>query len=482
MEKTSRILIIDDDPEVCETMLSMVHRMQYDGTCAQTLAGGLHKLRDGDFDIVFLDVRLPDGDGIEALPGIKTAPSRPEVIILTGKGDPDGAELAIQGGVWDYLVKPSPVKNTKLTLQRALAYRREKQSRHDLKVLNTRDIIGESRGIKGCFESVAQASRTDFNVLITGETGTGKELFARTIHRNSLRSASAFVVVDCASLSDNLLESILFGHRKGAFTGADKDRPGLIRQAHQGTLFLDEIGELPLASQKSFLRVLQEKKYRPVGGSQEISSDFRLIAATHRDLPQMVRDGQFREDLYYRLKTVTLHLPPLRERDGDLPPLTLNCLARIAEKSGTVAKGVDPEVFTILAGYSWPGNVRELFHTLAQAVVASGANQTLYPMHLPKEIRIQAARCKVAQQSGGADAITGQTGKTPQPLVLDLAAAEFFTNPEFPSLKAFKDQMEKVYFETLVQKSRGDIQAMVRRSGLSRSHFYAMLKKHGIRF
>ena len=162
--------------------------MQYDGVCAQTLSDGRQKLQGGDFDVVFLDVRLPDGDGIEALPAIKRAPSRPEVIILTGKGDPDGAELAIQGGVWDYLVKPSPVKNTKLSLQRALAYRREKQSRHDLEVLNTRDIIGDSPGIKACFERVTQASRTDFNVLITGETGTGKELFARTIHKNSLRA------------------------------------------------------------------------------------------------------------------------------------------------------------------------------------------------------------------------------------------------------------------------------------------------------
>jgi len=478
VDRTPRILIIDDDAHVCETMLSMVQRMHYDGSCAPTLGDGLQKLQDGDVDIVFLDVRLPDGNGIEALPEIKRAPSRPEVIILTGKGDPDGAELAIQGGVWDYLVKPSPVKNTKLSLQRALAYRQEKQSRHDLEVLNTRDIIGGSQGIKTCFERVSQASRTDFNVLITGETGTGKELFARTIHKNSSRAERAFVVVDCASLSDNLLESILFGHRKGSFTGADKDRPGLIRQAHQGTLFLDEIGELPLNSQKAFLRVLQEKKFRPVGSSQEVASDFRLIAATHRDLLQMVNAGQFREDLFYRLKTITLKLPPLRDRREDLPPLVLNYIARLAEKARTSPKGVDPEFFQILEGYHWPGNVRELFHTLEQAVVASGANQTLFPLHLPKELRIQMARTKVSASSGTPPdrSVPDRVGSP----TLEGAATRHLSSEDFPSLKEFKCYMEKLYLETIVRRSGGHIQDMVRHSGLSRSHFYAMLKKHGI--
>jgi two-component system NtrC family response regulator len=480
MTDTPHILIVDDDRQVCETMLSMVQRMGYAGCCAETLAEGLRQLQDVDFDVVFLDVRLPDGDGIEALPMIKGAPSRPEVIILTGKGDPDGAELAIQGGVWDYLVKPSPVKNTKLSLQRALAYRAEKTSRHDLEVLNTRDIIGHSQGIKACFEKIAQASRTDFTVLITGETGTGKELFARTIHHNSPRARRAFVVVDCASLSENLLESLLFGHRKGAFTGADQDRTGLIRQAHQGTLFLDEIGELPLNSQKVFLRVLQEKKVRPVGASQEIPCDFRLIAATHRDLPQMVKSGRFREDLFYRLKTITLHLPPLRERREDLRPLTLDYLARLADGINGNPKAFDAEFLKTLESYHWPGNVRELFHTLEQAVVASGANQMLFPMHLPKELRIQVARTKVVAPSGDSPdrKIPGVWAAT----TLETAATRHFADQELPSLKDFKHQMEKRYIQTIVRRSGGDIQDMMHRSGLSRSHLYAILKKHDIQF
>ena len=481
MMDTPHILIVDDDRQVCETMLSMVQRMGFDGCFAETLGEGLRRLQDGDFDVVFLDVRLPDGNGIDALPEIKGAPSRPEVIILTGKGDPDGAELAIQGGVWDYLVKPSPVKNTKLSLQRALSYRAEKTSRHDLEVLNTRDIIGHSPEIKACFEKVAQASRTDFTVLITGETGTGKELFARTIHLNSPRAGRDFVVVDCAALSDNLLESLLFGHRKGAFTGADRDRPGLIRQAHQGTLFLDEIGELPLNSQKAFLRVLQEKRVRPVGASQEVPCDFRLIAATHRDLPRMVAAGRFREDLYYRLKTITLHLPPLRERREDLRPLTLAHLDRLAENSNARPKGFDAEFLRTLEGYRWPGNVRELFHTLEQAVVAAGANQMLFPLHLPKELRIQVARTKVGASSGATPGrvVAGDQAGSP---ALEGAAGRYLAGHDLPSLKEFKRQMEKLYLETMVRRGGGDIQDMVRHSGLSRSHFYAMLKKHGIPF
>ena len=481
MMDTPHILIVDDDRQVCETMLSMVQRMGFDGCYAETLGEGLRRLQDGDFDVVFLDVRLPDGNGIDALPEIKGAPSRPEVIILTGKGDPDGAELAIQGGVWDYLVKPSPVKNTKLSLQRALSYRAEKTSRHDLEVLNTRDIIGHSPEIKACFEKVAQASRTDFTVLITGETGTGKELFARTIHLNSPRAGRDFVVVDCAALSENLLESLLFGHRKGAFTGADRDRPGLIRQAHQGTLFLDEIGELPLNSQKAFLRVLQEKRVRPVGASQEVPCDFRLIAATHRDLPRMVAAGRFREDLYYRLKTITLHLPPLRARREDLRPLTLAYLDRLAENINARPKGFDAEFLRTLEGYRWPGNVRELFHTLEQAVVAAGANQMLFPLHLPKELRIQVARTKVGASSGApsARAAAGDRGGAS---LLEDAAGRQLADHDLPPLKEFKRQMEKLYLETMVRRGGGDIQDMVRHSGLSRSHFYAMLKKHGIPF
>lgn len=273
----AKILIIDDDPQVSETLQSLAVRLGHECFAALTLQEGLARIRQTDMDIVFLDVRLPDGNGLDALGWIRGLAAPPDVIVLTGQGDPDGAELAIQGGVWDYLVKPSPIKQIKETLNRALAHRLEKQA--DIGVdLDLTDVIGDSAAMRQCYERIAQASRSDSTVLVTGETGTGKELLARTIHRNSQRSALSFVAVDCASLTETLLESILFGHVRGAFTGADKDRSGLIKLAHQGTLFLDEIGELPLGpkdlSARSSGTQIQARGFQP-GVEERFPSYFR---------------------------------------------------------------------------------------------------------------------------------------------------------------------------------------------------------------
>lgn len=469
------ILVIDDDPEVCTTLESLVTRMELACLTANSLTEGLAQLAVHDVDVVFLDVRLPDGDGIDALPRIKEAPSRPEVIILTGKGDPNGAELAIQGGVWDYLVKPSPVKQTRLTLKRAMAYRAEKQTEQGMVALNTDGVIGNSPAIRKCFDVVAMAAQSSFSVLITGETGTGKELFARTIHKNSLRQKHPFVVVDCAALPESLMESILFGHKKGAFTSAAQDRSGLVKQADGGTLFLDEIGELNTSAQKIFLRVLQERRFRPVGARREITSDFRLIAATNRDLPQMVAQGRFREDLYYRLKSISLFLPPLRERQEDIKTLTVHYINYLSERVQTSTKGIDADFMDTISGHRWPGNVRELFHCLEQAFVAAGEEMTLFAMHLPSDIRITVAR-KILE-NGVRTKTAGQNtpSKPGQKHAIDL-----FGDP-LPSVKDFKIQMEKAYLEHLIQKTKGDVNAMIDIAKLSRSHFYALLKRHGIK-
>ena len=235
--------------------------------------------------MVFLDVRMPDGDGLAMLPLIQAARSAPEIIIMTGFGNASGAELAITSGAWDYIEKGSSVKEITLSLVRALEYRKQKRSSNSTRnvVMLKRDaIIGISPAIKACLEQVAQAAECDASVLVTGETGSGKELFARAIHENSRRAPKPFVVVDCAALPDTLVESLLFGHEKGAFTGAEQSRSGLVAQANGGTLFLDEVGELPLSMQKAFLRVLQEHRFRPVGSHREVCSDFRLVAATNR--------------------------------------------------------------------------------------------------------------------------------------------------------------------------------------------------------
>ncbi len=475
----ANILIIDDDPEVCTTMESLVKRMALECLTARSLTQGLEKLAAHDVDVVFLDVRLPDGDGLNALSQIKEAPSHPEVIILTGKGDPDGAELAIQGGVWDYLVKPSPIKQTRLTLKRALVYRNEKQTRKGLVALNTEGVIGNSPAMRKCFDMVAKAAESSFSVLINGETGTGKELFARTIHSNSPRQNNPFVVVDCAALPEHLMESILFGHKKGSFTSAIHDRSGLVKQADGGTLFLDEIGELNPNAQKIFLRVLQERNFRPVGARKEISSDFRLIAATNRDLSKMVEQGRFREDLYYRLKSISLNLPPLRQRVDDIKALTVYYINYLSERAQISSKGIDADFMDTITSYNWPGNVRELFHSLEQAFVAAGDEMTMFAMHIPSDIRIKVARSML----DGASPKSGETRqKAAPPPAIDPIDPTVLLQDPMPSIKNFKHQMEKVYLTHLIKQSNGDVNTILDISKLSRSHFYALLKRHDVKF
>ncbi|MBI9091515.1 MAG: sigma-54-dependent Fis family transcriptional regulator [Desulfobacterium sp.] len=457
------ILIIDDDTNFCGTMESLILRMGHDCLKAETLKQGMEILATRDVDILLLDVRLPDGNGLEWLPQIKEKSiSNPEIFIVTGLGDPDGAEAAIQEGVWDYIVKPTSVKQTKLSLTRALKYREEKKSKKQTVAINLDRIIGESPVIKQCFESLTRAAVSNAPVLVTGETGTGKELFANTIHDNSVRSLNNFVVVDCAALTESLLESTLFGHKKGAFTGAADKRTGLVKLADKGTLFLDEVGEMPLSTQKSFLRVLQEKRFRPVGDSLEISSDFRLIAATNRDLHAMVKKGEFRQDLLYRLCAVQLRIPPLRERGPDIKKLAMFHVNRLCDDYQVPNKGFEQVFFDTLNAYHWPGNVRELFNILETAFVASGYEKTLYAMHLPRAIRIQVAKASIQR---GADRPHGL--ETPE--------------TGLPTFKEFKHLMEIKYLKKIIAETRGDVQTILKRSGLSKSHFYSLLKKYNLK-
>jgi two-component system, NtrC family, response regulator len=462
------ILIIDDDAEIRQTMESLLARIGHAHRTAATLSEGLKELASGDWDVVFLDISLPDGNGLDALPAVQAAACAPEIIVLTGRGGPEGAEIAIQGGVWDYLVKPASIKEIMLTLDRALKYREEKCAGSKA-VFDHAGIVGASPAMLAAYVQAARAARTDAAALVIGETGTGKELFARTIHANSARSKGPFVVVDCAAMTPTLVESALFGHRKGAFTGADKDRPGLVAQADRGTLFLDEIGDLSLDIQKSFLRVLQEKRFRPVGANREEESDFRVIAATHRDLEAMAREGRFRQDLLFRLKTMTISLPPLRMRGDDFMELSHAYLDRLARKYNGPSKGVEPDFFEALAAYDWPGNVRELFGALERAFAASGAEASLYSRNLPTEIRIKAAKSRMG---GAAPGAAEEEGKAGGAAFLDWEV----------SLRDFKGAMERAYLERLITRHGGDLDAMLRVSGLSRSHFYALLKKRGVAY
>jgi two-component system, NtrC family, response regulator len=462
------VLIVDDDPLVVDALREVVEKMGHGTARASSVAEALGAIRSRSFDIVFCDVRMPDGSGLNILPEIQAAVEAPEVIIITGYGDPDGAELAIKQGAWDYVEKPLSVKGVMLAVERALQYREKKRAAARPVALTTEGIVGGSPKLKACLDMLAQSSASDANVLITGETGTGKELFAWAIHRNSARAGQNFVVVDCAALPENLVESTLFGHLRGAFTGADKPRDGLIKQADGGTLFLDEIGELPLSIQKAFLRVLQERRFRPVGGGQEVTSDFRLICATNRGLDDMTKAGAFREDLLFRIRTLVLELPPLRETKEDLKDLAVHYVVKFCEQYGVPMKSFSPEFHDVLMAYDWPGNVRELIQALEKAIVSAKDEPVLFPKHLPEHIRVHLARASVLKR------------RAPEPAKGEAPAA-----PGMPlSLKDFReaglDRLEKDYLTSLIQATAGNIAEACRISGLSRSRLYTLLKKHGI--
>jgi len=462
----AQILIIDDDKSICVAMSSAIERMGHDVGYALTLKEGLREVSLEPFDVVFLDVRLPDGNGLAALPKIRGLPSSPEVIVITGEGEPDGAEVAIKSGAWDYIEKPTMIKEMMLPLVRALQYREEKKKEKPRAALKRGGIVGSSPQLQECLDLLAEAATSEENVLITGETGTGKELFAKAIHENSHRSGQNLVVVDCTALPGTLVESILFGHEKGAFTGADKAYTGLIKQASGGTLFLDEVGELPPSLQKSFIRVLQERRFRPLGGPQEIKSNFRLVVATNRDLDKMVEAGQFRKDLLFRLKSLVLHLPPLKERFGDIKEIVINYLRKVSDESKTDMKGFSPEFFHTLEQYDWPGNVRELLNIIERAVVSSRDEPTLFPKHLPMHIRVHLARTSVMKDN------EANSERIPD------------IQKQLPKLKDYRDvavvELEREYLQKLMSLPERDIKEACRISGLSRSRLYHLLKKHKI--
>lgn len=468
-----KVLIIDDDAIFRDLLAEHSKLLGHEALVAGSLEEGKALLAIQQPDLVFLDVRLPDGNGLATLPDIQGLPSSPEVIIITGMGDANGAELAIKNGAWDYLQKPLSRHEIILHIQRALEYHEKKNQRSSHINLKRDEIIGKSRALCDCLDLVANCSRTDIGVLITGDTGTGKELFARAIHANSKRAEGPFVVVDCASLAGNLVESILFGHAKGSFTGANSDHKGLVEQADGGTLFLDEAGELPLEMQKSFLRVLQERVFRPVGKERELKSNFRLISATNRDLEIMVKAGLFRSDLYFRLNTFNIKLPPLRERGQDVEELTMALVFSICRRNRLHIKGVVPETLSALASYPWPGNVRELENTLEKAILANPKDPILYPIHLPQEIRLYQIRSMVSQKHAQAPTGTSQQW-TDENFCLEAM------QPFKEYRRTLTNDIEKQYLQRLLKETNGDIAKACTISQLSRSRLYDLLKLHSL--
>ncbi|NCC24695.1 MAG: sigma-54-dependent Fis family transcriptional regulator [Deltaproteobacteria bacterium] len=468
------ILIVDDEQDFAEGMQEIVELMGHGCDTAGSISDALRMAGSGGYDIVFLDVFLPDGNGLDSIRDFQSSPSGPDLIVLTGIGDPDGAALAIKSGVWDYLTKPATVAKIRNTIQRVLHNRDKRLKDSKVQFLERSEIVGDSPQIAACLQKLAKASRSSLGVLITGETGTGKELFARAIHANSSRRKGPFVILDCASLPKNLIESILFGHVKGAFTGAESTQTGIVKQADGGTLFLDEVGELPKNIQRAFLRVLQTKQFRPVGGDKELSSDFRVVSATNKNLDEMVESGHFRKDLFFRLNTMTIDLPPLRERGSDLRILITHYLCKTCEDLQIPPKGVSDDLMSAMHMYDWPGNVRELTNTIQLAVQNGLDEPTLYPHHLPTYIRVKIAREHFNLTRNDViehEPEDGLRTRTPETI---------------PTYKQYREEtlaaMERKYFRELRIVCDGSAKLGCRLSGLSRARFYQILKKVGVNF
>jgi len=466
------ILIIDPDEDFLSDAQKAVIAMGHAASCTRMLAEGIKIATKNKPDVIIVNAKMADGRSVEILSEFLEVPSSPEVIVISDSSDPDEAELAIRSGAWDYIEKPRTSKAISLPVLRALEYRAKrphKEKRLGLSRETFDAVAGNSSLMKACLEVVTLASESDANVLITGETGTGKELFAWAIHKNSARSSNQFVVVDCAALPPTLVESTLFGYEKGAFTGADRPHKGLIKRADSGTLFLDEVGELPLSIQKSFLRVLQEKKFRPVGGEQEVRSDFRLIAATNRNLDQLAGRRLFRKDLLFRLRAFGIDLPLLCERPEDIPEIAEQHMKRLCQIYKTGEKHFSHDFFTALARYNWPGNVRELVNALERAISAAREEPIVFPKHLPTYIRIQVARSTVREESN-CNVVHG---------------SNFESRTTFPTLKETRDtavsRVEQKYLKDLIASVGGDLGEARRVSGLSRSRLYGLLNKYGIK-
>lgn len=369
----SSILIIDDDDQLRISFEKLLAEEGYTVLSAASGEAGIRQFKTTKPDLVIIDMRMPGMSGLETFEVIHQMDSRVPVIIMTAFGTTESAITATQMGAFDYILKPFEIPDMLDIIEQAVEAGRCMRIPVDLNVspfdASREAIIGKSQAMQNVYKSIGRVSSTDATVLIRGESGTGKELVARALYQHSLRNAKPFLIINCVAIPETLLESELFGFEKGAFTGAVHRRMGKIEQAHGGTIFLDEIGDMPLNLQAKLLRLLQEKSIERIGGRETIPVDVRIIAATNRDLEKAIAEGRFREDLYYRLKVVTIWLPPLRERKGDIPLLTEYFLARYAGEVSINNPGMTDAAIRILENYVWPGNIRELGNTIHKALI-----------------------------------------------------------------------------------------------------------------
>jgi two-component system response regulator AtoC len=452
-----RILVIDDEEDMLENCSRVLDRLGFEPLLESDARKGVERFELEHPVVTLSDLRMPGMDGLEVLRAIRRVDAEAVVILFTAFATVETAVEAVKEGAFDYIAKPFSADQLRLVIERALTQRRLLEENRRLRQQLTEtyrfeNIVGRSRSMMQVFDLIKKVATSEANILIPGESGTGKELIARCIHVNSARAARAFVPVDCASIPESLLESELFGHERGAFTGAVALRRGLFEEANGGTVFLDEVGDIPLPLQSKLLRVLQERQVRRVGGNRLIDVDVRVISATHQNLADMVQQGNFREDLYYRLNVISLPLPPLRDRPGDIPLLAYHFLRRYAAQSGKEVRGIAPEALELLEAYSWPGNVRELQNVMERAVVLADGELVL-PAELPTSLRLP--------QKAPATAVADQ---------LSLKGAK----------RHWVEAFERDYLIALLKKHQGNISQAAKTAGVDRKTIHRLLKRYRI--
>ncbi len=457
-EPKARVLVVEDDESMQDFLSTFLEQEGYQVEWAAH--GGIAKemLEAQHYDVVITDIIMPEVDGVEVLDYVKQNHPETGVIIMTGRSSVRQAVDLIRRGADDYFKKPFDVDEMLHTIRKSVEHRQRKRERAATTpaVVVAEDpcaafpgIVGRSEAMRSVFEMILKVADTNSTVLIQGESGTGKELVAFAIHEKSSRRDQPFIPVHCGAIPETLLESELFGHEKGSFTGAIARKEGVFKLADKGTLFLDEVSEMSVPLQVKLLRVLETGTFRRVGGVEDLRVDVRLVAATNRDLRELVDQGLFRQDLYYRLNVFPITLPPLREREGDIPLLVEHFLGRL-RKAGTMTAGVSAEAMELLCRHHWGGNVRELENVIERAAILSGGEE-IRPEHLPLDLRSQQPSAEAA----------------PPP-------AEDLT------FREARSRFEKQYLQALLTRHGGSVASAAKSAGMSRAHLYELIKKHGI--
>jgi len=443
------ILIVDDEAGIRRSLKGVLEDEGYASAQAESGEACLEALHKNSFDVVLLDIWLPGVDGLETLEKIRAMANPPEVIMISGHGTIETAVRATKLGAYDFLEKPLSLDKTLILVKNAIDARRLREENRDLKqkLLPRTVIVGDSVPMKALRQEIQVMAPTNGRVLIYGESGTGKELVARAIHLQSPRKNEMFVEVNCAAIPEDLIESELFGHRKGSFPGASQDKEGTFQKAHGGSLFLDEVGDMSLKTQSKVLRTLEEQRFIPVGGDQPITVDARIIASTNKDLEEEISKGNFREDLFYRLNVIPFSVPPLREHKEDVPQLTRHFLKEFSAAYGRRPRDISDDAIEVLMRYSWPGNVRELRNVIERIVIMNPTTVRFERKHLPP----------LVHRDGGRR-----------------------TGADFSTLHQARAAYERDYILKKLDENHGNVSRTAEVLGLERSHLYRKMKSLGI--